>query len=91
MDKDIYWAYVYGAHGKRTSKYYYVFRQDPVPHVHKIRGGRLFRCFKTFSEIRQSFIAEVDGIKWRSRRNKHMLPDAWDDYLVCNWKNKSWK
>jgi len=65
----------------------YIFRHDPVPHIHKCGNGGWYRHPKTFNEMKQSFGFDKNYI--RGKRKKHNLPDSWDD--VHRTRTKSWK
>jgi hypothetical protein len=75
------------------------YRQDPVPGVHKYRGGRYyFRHPKTLQELSSGYIADdldystltaPQIIKLTRVRN---IPTAWDDIPRGDIRlNSSWK
>ena len=74
------------------------FRIDPVPGIHKYSCGGYYRHIHTTQELRENDFLKYDedainyNIKSRSRRNKGILPTAYDDipyshgYYSKNWK-----
>jgi hypothetical protein len=85
-------------HLKLGYKYYdarspweaYVFRNGPVPNVHKWRGGHhCDRRVQTTQERRQAANPEYEAYV-RAARNLRNLPNTFDDIPRTNW-TKSWK
>lgn len=77
----------------------FVFRKGPVPGIHKRSGGRgrFLRYPATMQERRENSAIDYDGellelkLKVRGRRSSTMLPTAWDDIVVGDHSNYSWK
>ena len=77
---------------------FYRHRQEPVPWIGRSKDGRLFRRPRTTNERRAHFSNKATkeilefhclALKFRQKRNSHMLPDIYDD-LVLRYQ-RSWK
>lgn len=74
---------------KRTSRYYFRFRKDPVPHTRKRLKYIVFlRTPKTFNEKRQNCDREYKRFI-RGKRHPTNLPSLYDD--IVRLYSKSWK
>jgi len=73
----------------------YIYRQDPVPGIHKVKNCRMWRHMRTTQEIRENYLAIQEGIFIRGKRRPANLPTCWDDYYISYIKKYgnpgSWK
>lgn len=77
----------------------FVFRSGPVPGIHNRSAGRgrFLRHPRTMQERRENSAIDHDvemlelKLKPRGRRSSSLLPTLWDDIVVGDHSNYSWK
>lgn len=85
LDAGLVWPYL----RKRLP---HVFRQGPVPGIHKVRAFcYVLRYPKTQQGRRLSQVLDDNEPNIRAKRNLKNLPTAWDDAVRTDHGDRNWK